>query len=41
MPETAPPHEIPLIQELAGAEDRPPYPFWDNFEYRPVVVDPA
>jgi acyl-CoA thioesterase len=36
MPEVGAPREIPLIHERVGPEDRPPYPFWDNFEHRPV-----
>ena len=41
MPEVAPPHELPLVQELVDPEDAPPQPFWSNFEHRPLVVDPA
>jgi acyl-CoA thioesterase len=36
MPDVAPPSASPLIQELVEPEQRPPYPFWDNFEYRPL-----
>jgi acyl-CoA thioesterase len=36
MPAVAPPHECPRIEELAEEDERPPYSFWDNFEYRPL-----
>jgi acyl-CoA thioesterase len=36
MPAVAPPHEHPRIEELVEPHRRPPYPFWDNFEYRPL-----
>jgi acyl-CoA thioesterase len=36
MPEVAPPHECPRIEELADEDARPPYSFWSNFEYRPL-----
>jgi acyl-CoA thioesterase len=36
MPDVAPPHECPCIEELADEHERPPYSFWENFEYRPL-----
>ncbi len=36
MPEVAPPHECPRIEELAHEDDRRPHTFWGNFEYRPL-----
>ena len=35
------PHELPTINELVGEEYRPPYPFWDNFDAKPIDFDPV
>jgi acyl-CoA thioesterase len=36
MPAAPAPEDAALIQDLAEPELRPPFPFWDNFEYRPL-----
>jgi acyl-CoA thioesterase-2 len=34
MPEVAPPEDLPLVEELLPAGFWPPFPFWNNLEYK-------
>jgi acyl-CoA thioesterase II len=40
-PQVPGPDELPSIDDLVKKEDRPPYPFWDNLEQKPVAYEPV
>jgi len=35
-PEVPGPHDLPSLHDLVPEDDRPPFPFWGNFESRPI-----
>ena len=39
MPEVAPPFDLPDIRELVPEDVEPPFPFWNNFDARPLQFE--
>ncbi|HEV3132748.1 MAG TPA: thioesterase family protein [Acidimicrobiales bacterium] len=40
-PDVPGPHDLPNIRDLLSDEDRPPYPFWNNLDAKPVDFEAA